>query len=321
MITLSLQKNILSLLKTNEPTSSIKDAQSKLTERYRKDGGKSQGGFSSHAEALAYVAARMPATYAAVEAVLSQVPIDNVTTVLDLGAGPGTASIAAALRWPNCKKFQLVEGNQHMHDISQQLIQNVPELAQQSFDFNHSNIFKYSFNQTYDIAILSYVLNELAAHDQASIITNIWEQVTKGLVIVVPGTPQSYQELMTIRERLIQMGAFITAPCPHDKVCPLSGDDWCHFSVRLPRSSLHQQIKGAPLPYEDEKYSYLVALKDKPERRPARIIKKPIRRSGHVLLDLCTSEGIKRQTVSRREKDSYKQTCQRQWGDIWEEKY
>src|SRR5882757_9006731 len=53
---------------------------------------------------LAYLAARLPATYAAVQAVLRQVPdaaLEGATTVLDLGAGPGTATWALFERWPS----------------------------------------------------------------------------------------------------------------------------------------------------------------------------------------------------------------------------
>jgi ribosomal protein RSM22 (predicted rRNA methylase) len=313
-----IQKNIQSLLDSSESITAFKQAREQLTKSYRASDGQKKQGFSSPTEALAYVATRMPATYAAVETVLSHVPIETIESVLDLGAGPGTASFAAAFRWPRCKKFHLVEGNRHIYDISQQLIQNVPEIAHQAFDFQHSNLLNYSLDQTYDIAILSYALNELASRDQTHVITNVWEHVEKGVVIVVPGTPEGYRQLMVIREKLIQMGAFIAAPCPHDNACPLIGEDWCHFSVRLPRSSLHQRIKDAPLPYEDEKYSYLVALKDKVERPHARIIKKPIKRSGHITMDLCTRDGLKRQTVSRRNNEIYKQACQQQWGDDWD---
>ena len=45
--------------------------------------------------------------------------------------------------------------------------------------------------------------------------------------------------------------------------------DWCHFTQRLPRSRAHKQIKGAELPFEDEKFSY-VALTRAPAARASR---------------------------------------------------
>ena len=40
------------------------------------------------------------------------------------------------------------------------------------------------------------------------------------------------------------------------------GANWCHFAVRLARTSLHRDVKGARLGYEDEKYSFLVVSPD-----------------------------------------------------------
>jgi ribosomal protein RSM22 (predicted rRNA methylase) len=122
---------------------------------------------------------------------------------------------------------------------------------------------------------------------------------------------------MALRDLLIELGAFIAAPCPHHKVCPLKRNDWCHFSKRLSRSRIHRDIKQASLSYEDEKFSYLVALRLPGVHPTARIIRKPLQRSGHVTLDLCASEGLKRQTISKRDKGLYKAATQAGWGDIW----
>ena len=37
----------------------------------------------------------------------------------------------------------------------------------------------------------------------------------------------------------------------------LQAPDWCHFTQRLPRSRAHKQVKGAELPFEDEKFAYV----------------------------------------------------------------
>ena len=37
----------------------------------------------------------------------------------------------------------------------------------------------------------------------------------------------------------------------------MMGDDWCHFSVRLPRSREHMHAKRAKVPFEDERFAYL----------------------------------------------------------------
>src|SRR6202049_1570927 len=68
-----------------------------ISQTYR-DGGNS-GAISSEADALAYALARMPATYAAVTASLNALrevrPDFAPASLLDVGAGPGTAAWAA----------------------------------------------------------------------------------------------------------------------------------------------------------------------------------------------------------------------------------
>ena len=41
----------------------------------------------------------------------------------------------------------------------------------------------------------------------------------------------------------------------------MAGDDWCHFSQRLARSRDHMLLKDASVPFEDERYSYVVATR------------------------------------------------------------
>jgi ribosomal protein RSM22 (predicted rRNA methylase) len=314
LLPLSLQDRIQSLLKTSELKSSLITAREKLTMRYREKNG---GGFASSSEALAYVAARLPATFAAMQAVLPQVPLQDISTILDLGAGPGTAALAAGLQWPEAERVHLVERDGFMSEVSQKLLQDLPETNHQTLTFQCANLLTHSLQTRFDLILLSYVLNELSPEDQTDVLKKAWSATEKGLVIVVPGTPLAYKQLMDLRDLLIAEGAFIAAPCPHHDACPLKEGDWCHFSTRLSRPAFHREIKKVSLPYEDEKYSFLVALRDPVARAQARIIRKPILRSGHVTLDLCTHNGLKRQTVSKKDKALYKQATKVVWGNSW----
>ena len=47
----------------------------------------------------------------------------------------------------------------------------------------------------------------------------------------------------------------------------------------------------------------------------ARIIRRPDLRQGHVVLDLCTTEGLERRTVSRRDGAEYRKARKLGWGD------
>src|ERR1017187_1576830 len=83
-----------------------------LISRTYRDGGGS-GAIRSEADALAYALARMPATYAAVTASLNALrevnPDFAPKSLLDVGAGPGTASWAAAEVFSSLQDFALLD--------------------------------------------------------------------------------------------------------------------------------------------------------------------------------------------------------------------
>jgi ribosomal protein RSM22 (predicted rRNA methylase) len=74
-----------------------------ISKTYRNSGG--SGTIRTGTDALAYALARMPATYAAITASLNALckirPGFAPQNLLDVGAGPGTASWAAAEAFPS----------------------------------------------------------------------------------------------------------------------------------------------------------------------------------------------------------------------------
>src|ERR1700733_7208103 len=86
-----------------------------LSQRYRDERRDGRLHVASEADALAYLAVRLPATYAAVRAgfaAIARVRPDFVPkTALDIGAGPGTALWAAADCWPELTDAVLVEAS------------------------------------------------------------------------------------------------------------------------------------------------------------------------------------------------------------------
>jgi ribosomal protein RSM22 (predicted rRNA methylase) len=107
----------------------------------------------------------------------------------------------------------------------------------------------------------------------------------------------------------------VVCPCPHDLECPLAGDDWCHFSERLNRSRDHRQVKGASLPFEDEKFSYVALARQKPGTPADRVLAAPRASKASITTKLCTPEGLVLDVVSRRERDTYRMRRVWRWGD------
>lgn len=270
-------------------------------------------GFKDKTETIAYLAARMPATFSAVSHVFHQFREDfTPQSFLDLGAGPGTGAIAASLHWPSLETISLVEQDTWMVEIGEHLLKEIP----QSITYRQSNI-THSLNETADLVLLSYVINEWPLQDQISMVERAWKAATKALTIIVPGTPTHYQNLMFLRQWLIEQGGHIVAPCPHHKSCPLKSPDWCHFSERVARTSQHRRLKKGTLSYEDEKFSYLIVSKENLLESGSRIIRYPIKKPGHVTLDLCEKSGLSRKTISKKDKVLYAKAKKVCWGDLW----
>jgi ribosomal protein RSM22 (predicted rRNA methylase) len=163
------------------------------------------------------------------------------------------------------------------------------------------------------------MIGEIGEAEQAALTELIWARTRDTLLIVEPGTPRGYAGIIALRARLIAAGAHVAAPCPHDGRCPLTAPDWCHFTQRLPRLRAHKQIKGAELPFEDEKFSY-VALRRAPAlRHPARVLAQPDVRKVEVTAKLCTSDGLAIAKVPRRAKAEYARARRWRWGDAVEQ--
>jgi ribosomal protein RSM22 (predicted rRNA methylase) len=114
---------------------------------------------------------------------------------------------------------------------------------------------------------------------------------------------------------LIARGAHVAAPCPHDSDCPLTPPDWCHFAQRLARSRAHKEIKGAELPFEDEKFAYIVLTRAPAQPGRARVLAPPAMNKVEISAKLCTADGLVVAKVPRRDKKAYAQARRWRWGD------
>jgi ribosomal protein RSM22 (predicted rRNA methylase) len=260
---------------------------------------------SSRVAVAAYLAYRAPATFAAAAAVFREVrrqrPDWAPRSLLDVGAGPGVAAWAAVAAWPTLEELRLVDAEPEMIAAGREL---TPGARWEQADVAAAR-------GPADLVLVSYVLGELPT----PVAPLLWEQTADTIVFVEPGTPAGYRRILAARAAVIEAGGFTVAPCPHDFACPLPEDDWCHFGVRLPRSKLHRRAKGVELGYEDEKYSYAVLSREPASKAPARIIRRPQVRPGHVILATCEPGGIERRTVSRKQGELYKEAKAAAWGD------
>jgi ribosomal protein RSM22 (predicted rRNA methylase) len=167
-----------------------------------------------------------------------------------------------------------------------------------------------------DVVVASYVLAELPEASASATARHLWAAAEQMLVLIEPGTPDGFARIRAARAALIATGGHVAAPCTHDKACPISGDDWCHFSQRLPRSRDHMLLKQASVPFEDERYSYVVVTRER-VASGARILSPPLEGKPGLTFKLCDETGLRAQFVATRNKDEYRRARKRGWGDVF----
>ncbi|MFC9286180.1 small ribosomal subunit Rsm22 family protein [Streptomyces sp. NPDC057052] len=272
------------------------------------------------ADVAAYAAYRMPATFEAVRSALGAfadaVPDWTPGSHVDVGGGTGAATWAVGATWPGRRPVTVLDWAEPALAVGRELAASNPALEQ--VRWQRARIGSALTLEATDLVTVSYVLNELPAADRAALV-DAAASAAQAVVIVEPGTPDGYARIIEARDRLIAAGFRIAAPCPHSAACPIvPGQDWCHFSARVSRSSLHRQVKGGSLPYEDEKFGYVAAARFPVAPAPSRVVRRPQIRKGQVLLDLCeTEERLTRTTVTKRHGDLYRAARDADWGDTW----
>jgi ribosomal protein RSM22 (predicted rRNA methylase) len=314
-----------------------------ISRTYRGGGG--SDAIRTESDTLAYAMARMPATYAAVVACFNALreirPDFAPASLLDLGAGPGTATWAAAMAFDRLDEFTAIDANPALRTLALDLVSD--EMRLRRLRYAQSDIFTGIRNEAAgaDLVVASYVVGEINADRQAALADLMWAATRDTLLVVEPGTPAGYRRIIDLRRRLVAQGAHVIAPCPHDRECPLlvvpgeadvaslknnshqgntskqsAAPDWCHFAQRLPRSRAHKHIKGAELPFEDEKFSYVALTRTPARQRPARVLAPSLVSKAEMRIKLCRTDGCADiVTIPRRDKAAYARIRRIGWGD------
>lgn len=308
-------KNVIEGISADIPLKKLISASEAISARYRNESGKGNSLIKSDTEAAAYAIVRMPATIGAVGNAMKYSLTGyngEITSMLDVGAGTGACCWAASELFPDIEKYTCLEREKPMTDFGKRLMEegDFPyEYEWISCDINEG------FNKKADLVTASYVLNELTEAKRDKLTENLWRCTEKMLIIIEPGTPVGFSNIKAIREKLISMGAVIVAPCPHSDKCPLPENDWCHFTARVSRTKLHKQLKGGEVPYEDEKFCYIVAVKEPCEPCNSRVLRHPKIESGKITLRLCTKNGISEKIVTKKDGPLFKKARKADCGD------
>ncbi|MFF3625452.1 small ribosomal subunit Rsm22 family protein [Streptomyces sp. NPDC002467] len=274
-------------------------------------------------DVAAYAAYRMPATFEAVRSALDALaeaaPDWAPASHVDVGGGTGSATWAVDATWDGPRDTTVLDWADPALKLGRELAQAAPSPVLRAADWRRAVIGAGMTVPDAELVTVSYVLGELTPQARTAVVAEA-ARAGQAVVLVEPGTPEGYLRIREARDQLIAAGFHVAAPCPHDGTCPIEvGRDWCHFSARVSRSSLHRQVKGGSLPYEDEKFSYVAATRFPTRPATSRITRKPQIRKGLVLLELCgrEDEGLTKVNVTKRHGDLYKAARDIEWGHAW----
>jgi ribosomal protein RSM22 (predicted rRNA methylase) len=298
---------------------------------------------AARVDAAAYAAYRMPATVAATGQALRELRQSLATwtprTLLDFGAGTGGAAWAVADQLPSVESMTLLEQSADAIRLGKAILAaaQAPSLRTATWrpwllpagaaELGTSlaslggDLTAAPGSAGADLATAAYVLGELTPAQQSALVA-LAAEAAPAVLLVEPGTPAGHRRILAARAQLLAAGYVVAAPCPHQLGCPLEvAGDWCHFGARLQRSAVHRQAKGAELSYEDEKYSYVAAVR--PDGlavavAAGRVVRRPQQRKGLVTLSLCARDGtIRPELVSKSKGEAYRQARKISWGDRW----
>ncbi|MBC7475534.1 MAG: rRNA methyltransferase [Candidatus Sericytochromatia bacterium] len=308
---------------SNHHLSDISNARKSLTNDYRNKKDRPDRFINSKEEIVAYLAVRLPATYAVFASIIKKVApfidTNDFTSLLDLGSGSGTVMYAMIDFFLELNNITLIERDKFLIEKGKSISNNSDYQQLKQANWICQDLKNISNIKKHHVVTSSYVLNEIENNKKEAFINEAWDKTEKMFILVEPGTPQGFNNIKNARSQIIDLGGKIIAPCPSQNICPIIENDWCHFSQRVQRTKYQRLLKEGTESYEDEKFSYIVSLKDYSVSKDdlSRIIRHPQIHKGHIDLKLCTEKGLNEITISKKENELYKKARKIEWGDLW----
>jgi ribosomal protein RSM22 (predicted rRNA methylase) len=249
--------------------------------------------------------------------------------VLDIGAGPGTASLGVLTFFSRQDKqpqleFTVVDQVAENLKLAEALfLSSGPEYpVEPLLTTIRSDIAepgKYVQGQ-YDLIILSNVMNELFVRDETrtakrvGILQDILKRALTddgSCIIIEPALRETSREMLEVRDGILEQGFHLYSPCLFSEQCPalMNPKDWCHEDIPWDPPALVKEIdKLAGLRKDSLKFSYLVlrkdglSLSDVFDPNIFRVVSEPLVSKGKREFYLC---GVgERKLVMRQDKDA-----------------
>ncbi len=277
-----------------------------------------RGKSSREVDIASYLVTRAPATFSAVhraiEMCVDQLQDFSPRSILDVGAGAGSATWAALDHWSSLEAASFLDNDERFLNMARVICSASENVALERADFRTGEIGDASLPEK-DVVVASYVFAERPADHAAQLALRMWDATRQLLLIVEPGTPAGFDRIKRARAALSKASAQVVAPCTHDLQCPIIGEDWCHFNIRLPRSRAHMHAKAAVVPYEDEPFTFIAVARDPPRLAGARVIAPSEPSKAGIAIRLCSDGKVFDRMFTKRDANVFKRVRKIAWGD------
>ncbi len=277
---------------------------------------------NDHSLAALYMIARGRSIMGVMEKIISQnlEVFHDVEAVVDFGGGPGTFLFALS-KFKILNKYTNVERSDAFIGIMNVLVDEflsstIPHTHVDSISCNYLKLESQDI-PTNDLCVFSYTFCEC---DNSLVSLPGLVENSNMVLIIEPGTPSGFNNIIQARDKLIEKGFSIIAPCTaSNEFCPLrdSESDWCHFVERIDRSRIQRHLKNGVLGYEYEKYSYLLMSKNPILSDGKRIISRPNYTKHSISFDICSGKNSHIIITKKENKSEFKIVKKSIRGDLY----
>ena len=286
-------------------------------------------------ESAVYLATQFPFNYGFLTSVLSEIRERNRTffpsTILDFGAGPGTAYWCCLDTWNSEKikqetKYVGIDISQDMIGLGESLLNQTgpfPNAAFKRFLPIYSSTTSFQNHQN-DLVVCNFSLLEIYRDKSIFEMTlgNLWKLTKSYFIVVNRADKEGFHVTQLVKDFVVENGGYIFAPCSNDLPSDKT-DCACVFTHKIQLTELQRQVMSLKIAQSPLKFTYIVACKgNRPssENSALRIVGPPSKLKNYVEFNLCSSgeKGLVEGFVTKREsKEVYTKARKSKWGELW----
>lgn len=276
-----------------------------------------------------YMAYFLPVNYLKFLYLLQQLKGKDIPTgkvrILDLGAGPATASLAALSFYSQLvrskqlkdawldltlidQNYAILKDAKQMHDayLEKLNLTNIKsDIFFKNYDFKRGGLDRLLRGVRFHIIFLGNVLNEFSDRQQQQAFV---DELIDGhldphgkIIIAEPALKKTSRDVQAVRDNLLAKysNLEVLAPCTHQEICPLNvvnKRDWCHFYMDYKANAMIDKMdKLVGIRKDFLAASFLLLSADKKRKKTHehvwRVISNNMKSKGKCEFVLCGARG------------------------------